>query len=304
MEMAGEEPDSIIACCGGGSNFAGLAFPFIHKKITEKKKYRIVGVEPSACPSLTKGELRYDFGDTAEMTPLLMMYTLGHKFMPPSIHSGGLRYHGMSPMVSHALKLGLIEAQAYHQTKVFEAGILFRADGRHCAGAGIRARDRRGRGRSRESPRGGQEARHAVQSVRPRPARPERVRDLPHRQDAGCLTLNSNPQKNNHENSNSIPRPGCVLGGAAGYFAGPTLGPLCAGLRRHQRRIAAAAGVYVRDYNYFYWAGPVERTPPAIKLGIPGFDAFTYANIPRVIWITDTKFLGGYVGVDALLPLC
>ena len=125
MEMAGEEPDVIFGCCGGGSNFAGLTFPFIHKKITEKKKYRIVGVEPSACPSLTKGDLRYDFGDTAETTPLLMMYTLGHKFMPPSIHAGGLRYHGMSPMVSHALKLGLIEAQAYHQTKVFEAGTLF-----------------------------------------------------------------------------------------------------------------------------------------------------------------------------------
>jgi len=125
MEMVGEEPDTIIACCGGGSNFAGLAFPFIQKKITEKKKYRIVAVEPSACPSLTKGELRYDFGDTAEMTPLLMMYTLGHKFMPPSIHAGGLRYHGMSPMVSHALKLKLIEAESYHQTKVFEAGTLF-----------------------------------------------------------------------------------------------------------------------------------------------------------------------------------
>ena len=125
MEMAGEEPDVIFGCCGGGSNFAGLVFPFIRKKITEKKKYRLVGVEPSACPSLTKGELRYDFGDTAEMTPLLMMYTLGHKFMPPSIHAGGLRYHGMSPMVSHALKLGLIEAQAYHQTKVFENGVLF-----------------------------------------------------------------------------------------------------------------------------------------------------------------------------------
>jgi tryptophan synthase beta chain len=125
MELAGEEPDSIIACCGGGSNFAGLAFPFIHKKISEKKKYRIVAVEPSACPTLTKGELRYDFGDTAEMTPLLMMHTLGHKFMPPSIHAGGLRYHGMAPMVSHALKLGLIEAEAYHQTKVFEAGTLF-----------------------------------------------------------------------------------------------------------------------------------------------------------------------------------
>ena len=153
MEMAGEEPDVIIGCCGGGSNFAGLAFPFIHKKITEKKKYRIVGVEPSACPSLTKGELRYDFGDTAETTPLLMMYTLGHKFMPPSIHAGGLRYHGMSPMVSHALKLGLIEAEAYHQTKVFEAGTLFARTRRHRARAGIRARDCRGGGRSGEGPR-------------------------------------------------------------------------------------------------------------------------------------------------------
>jgi tryptophan synthase beta chain len=125
MEMAGEEPDAIIGCCGGGSNFAGLAFPFLQKKIKEKKPYRLVGVEPSACPTLTKGDLRYDFGDTAEMTPLLMMYTLGHKFMPPSIHAGGLRYHGMSPMVSHALKLGLIEAEAYHQTKVFEQATLF-----------------------------------------------------------------------------------------------------------------------------------------------------------------------------------
>lgn len=125
MELAGEEPDDIFACCGGGSNFAGLAFPFLRKKIRERRQYRIVGVEPSACPSLTQGELRYDFGDTAEMTPLLKMYTLGHQFMPPSIHAGGLRYHGMSPMVSHALQLGLIEAEAYHQTKVFEAGTLF-----------------------------------------------------------------------------------------------------------------------------------------------------------------------------------
>src|SRR5690349_12652653 len=125
MEMAGEEPDAIFGCCGGGSNFAGLAFPFLRKKLTEKKNYRIVGVEPSACPSLTKGELRYDFGDTAETTPLLMMYTLGHNFMPPAIHAGGLRYHGMSPMVSHALKLGLIEAEAYHQTEVFQQATLF-----------------------------------------------------------------------------------------------------------------------------------------------------------------------------------
>lgn len=125
MEMAGEEPDAIFGCAGGGSNFAGIAFPFIRRKLKDGKKYRIVAVEPSACPSLTEGELRYDFGDTAETTPLMMMYTLGHKFMPPSIHAGGLRYHGMAPMVSHALKLGLIEAEAYHQTKVFEAATLF-----------------------------------------------------------------------------------------------------------------------------------------------------------------------------------
>jgi tryptophan synthase beta chain len=125
MELAGEEPDVIVGCCGGGSNFAGLAFPFIRRKIEGKTQCRIVGVEPSACPTLTQGELRYDFGDTAETTPLLMMYTLGHNFMPPSIHAGGLRYHGMSPMVSHALKLGLIEAEAQQQTKVFEAATLF-----------------------------------------------------------------------------------------------------------------------------------------------------------------------------------
>lgn len=125
MELAGEEPDVIFGCCGGGSNFAGIAFPFMQRNLKRGKKHRIVGVEPAACPTLTKGELRYDFGDTAETTPLLMMYTLGHKFMPPSIHAGGLRYHGMSPMVSHALKLGMMEAQAYPQTKVFEAANLF-----------------------------------------------------------------------------------------------------------------------------------------------------------------------------------
>ena len=195
MELAGEEPDAIIACCGGGSNFAGIAFPFIHKKITEKKKYRIVAVEPTACPSLTKGELRYDFGDTAEMTPLLMMYTLGHKFMPPSIHAGGLRYHGMSPMVSHALKLGLIEAEAYHQTKIFEAGDAICAHGRHRARAGIRARDRRGGGGSEARPRSGKEARDSFQSVRPRPARLERLRNLSHRQNPGRLNSISKTQK-------------------------------------------------------------------------------------------------------------
>ncbi len=125
MELAGEEPDVIFGCAGGGSNFAGLAFPFVRKKITEGKKYRIVAVEPASCPSITKGELRYDFGDTAETTPLMMMHTLGHAFMPPSIHAGGLRYHGMAPMVSHCRKLGLIEAVAYPQLKVFESAVLF-----------------------------------------------------------------------------------------------------------------------------------------------------------------------------------
>jgi tryptophan synthase beta chain len=125
MEMAGEEPDVIIGCAGGGSNFAGLAFPFVQGKIKEQKRYRIVAAEPASCPSLTQGELRYDFGDTAETTPLMMMYTLGHQFMPPSIHAGGLRYHGMSPMVSHCKKLGLIEAIAVPQMKVFQSAVQF-----------------------------------------------------------------------------------------------------------------------------------------------------------------------------------
>ena len=125
MELAGEEPDVVIGCVGGGSNLAGLSFPFVRKKIVDKKKTRIVAVEPSVCASLTKGELRYDFGDTAMMTPLLWMYTLGHDFIPPEIHAGGLRYHGMAPLVSHLFNLGLIDAVSYGQTKVFEAAMLF-----------------------------------------------------------------------------------------------------------------------------------------------------------------------------------
>ncbi|MHB1305841.1 MAG: TrpB-like pyridoxal phosphate-dependent enzyme [Limisphaerales bacterium] len=125
MELAGEEPDVVIGCVGGGSNFAGIAFPFIRRKLVENKTTRIVAVEPASCASITKGDLRYDFGDTAEMTPLMMMHTLGHKFMPPKIHSGGLRYHGMAPMVSHAVKLGLAEAISYPQTRIFEAAVLF-----------------------------------------------------------------------------------------------------------------------------------------------------------------------------------
>ena len=125
MELAGEDPDIIIGCVGGGSNFAGMASPWLQRKLAGKKDYRIIAVEPASCASMTKGELRYDFGDTAMMTPLMMMYTLGHDFIPPSIHAGGLRYHGMAPLVSHAYKLKLIEAVSCHQTKVFESAVTF-----------------------------------------------------------------------------------------------------------------------------------------------------------------------------------
>ncbi len=125
MAQAGEEPDVVIGCVGGGSNFAGMAFPYVERKIKEKMNVRLLAVEPTACATLTKGELRYDFGDTAGMTPLIMMYTLGHDFMPPPIHAGGLRYHGMAATISHCVKLGLMEAVALQQLKVFERAILF-----------------------------------------------------------------------------------------------------------------------------------------------------------------------------------
>ena len=112
MQQAGEEPDVVIGCFGGGSNFAGLALPYVLDRFAGKGP-RIVAVEPSACPSLTKGTFTYDFGDTAKLTPLIKMYTLGHDFVPPGIHAGGLRYHGASPLLSHLLKLGYIEAKAY-----------------------------------------------------------------------------------------------------------------------------------------------------------------------------------------------
>ncbi len=125
MEMAGEYPDVVIGCAGGGSNFSGIAFPFVEQNLKKGKKTRIVAVEPSSCPSLTKGEFRYDFGDTAGMTPLMKMYTLGNQFMPPSIHAGGLRYHGMAPTVSHLYDQKLIEAASVPQEEVFEAALKF-----------------------------------------------------------------------------------------------------------------------------------------------------------------------------------
>jgi len=125
MEMAGAYPDIVVGCTGGGSNFAGIAFPFLGKKLREHRDVRIVAVEPAACPSLTRGKYAFDFGDTAHLTPLVKMHTLGSEFIPPGFHAGGLRYHGMAPLVSHLKELGLIEARAYHQTPCFEAGVLF-----------------------------------------------------------------------------------------------------------------------------------------------------------------------------------
>jgi tryptophan synthase beta chain len=124
LEIAGEEPDVLIGCVGGGSNFAGFTLPFIPDKL-KGKDIRMIAVEPTACPTLTKGLYTYDFGDMAELTPLVKMYTLGHSFVPPGIHAGGLRYHGMAPIISLLAKKGLIEAMAYHQNAVFEAGVLF-----------------------------------------------------------------------------------------------------------------------------------------------------------------------------------
>ncbi|MEY2654513.1 MAG: hypothetical protein RLZZ524_1541, partial [Pseudomonadota bacterium] len=133
LEMAGDDPDVVVGCTGGGSNFAGIAFPFIGMQLrggASAKKRRIVAVEPAACPSLTRGRYAYDFGDTAHLTPLTKMHTLGSTFTPPGFHAGGLRYHGMAPMVSHLKELGLIEATAYHQNACFEAGVTFaRAEG-------------------------------------------------------------------------------------------------------------------------------------------------------------------------------
>jgi tryptophan synthase beta chain len=125
MEMAGEAPDVVIGCAGGGSNFSGIAFPFMRERLHGQTGTRFVAVEPASCPSLTKGEYRYDFGDTAGTTPLLKMHTLGNDFRPAPIHAGGLRYHGMAPLVSHLHELGFIEARAYAQNPSFEAGVRF-----------------------------------------------------------------------------------------------------------------------------------------------------------------------------------
>ncbi|HDO27706.1 MAG TPA: TrpB-like pyridoxal phosphate-dependent enzyme [Bacteroidetes bacterium] len=125
FEKTDDYPDVVIGCFGGGSNFAGISFPFLRNNLKEGKQTRLVAVEPESCPKLTRGEFHYDFGDTIGMTPLLPMFTLGHKFIPPQIHAGGLRYHGAGPIISQLLKDNLMEAHALHQNECFEAGVAF-----------------------------------------------------------------------------------------------------------------------------------------------------------------------------------
>jgi tryptophan synthase beta chain len=125
LAMAGDSPDMIIGCVGGGSNFGGLAFPFIRENLAGNLDAEIVAVEPAACPTLTRGSYTWDFGDTAGMTPIMKMHTLGHDFVPDPIHAGGLRYHGMSPLISHVYELGLLRAESRHQSECFGAGVRF-----------------------------------------------------------------------------------------------------------------------------------------------------------------------------------
>jgi len=130
MEMAGDYPDVVIGCVGGGSNFGGLVMPFVREMLRNGKKTRLVAVEPEACPTMTRGVDAYDFGDSVGMAPIVKMFTLGHTFTPPGIHAGGLRYHGMSPLISELQRLGLAESRAYHQNPVFDAAVQFaRAEG-------------------------------------------------------------------------------------------------------------------------------------------------------------------------------
>jgi tryptophan synthase beta chain len=171
MQMADAWPDVVVGCTGGGSNFAGIAFPFIGHGLRGGPKPRIVAVEPAACPSLTRGKYAYDYGDTGHMTPLTKMHTLGSTFTPPGFHAGGLRYHGMAPMVSHAKELGLMEAVAYTQNQCFEAGVLFaRSEGivpapeaNHAVKGAIEEALR--------CKREGKSENHPLRPVRPRPLR-------------------------------------------------------------------------------------------------------------------------------------
>ncbi len=181
MGMAGESPDIVIGCAGGGSNFAGLTFPFLGRNFRDGAKHRIIAVEPEAAPSLTRGVYAYDFGDTGKMAPLVKMFTLGSDFIPDPIHAGGLRYHGMSPLVSLLKEHGFIEARSVHQRASFEAGVQIRPRRRDPPGARTDACDPHRHRRGPRRPGGGRVEGDPLQPVRARPLRPVGLRALPRR---------------------------------------------------------------------------------------------------------------------------
>ena len=178
MAMAGEEPDVIIACAGGGSNFAGLTFPFVGEKLRGEANYRVIAAEPEAAPSLTRGVYAYDFGDTGKMAPIVKMHTLGSDFMPEPIHAGGLRYHGMSPLVSLLKEHGPHRGPQRPPARELRGRRPVRPDRGHPAGAREHARDQGGRRRGARGQGGGRAAGHPVQPVGPRPLRSRCVRAL------------------------------------------------------------------------------------------------------------------------------
>ena len=213
MEMAGAEPDVVIGCFGGGSNFAGLGFPFLRRNLVEGRNIRIVAVEPSSCPKLTRGTFQYDFGDVAGFTPLLPMYTLGHDFQPSDIHAGGLRYHGAGSIVSQLLKDGLVEARSLPQTETLAAGILFAKtegiipapESTHAIAAAIR-----------EALQAKEAADDPVQPLGQRRDRPLRLRAVPGRGAAGLRAgrrrdrKDGQPVKQDHLTGGTIrDRKGC-----------------------------------------------------------------------------------------------
>ena len=185
LELADAFPDVVVGCVGGGSNFAGIAFPFMRGMLRGENQIRFVAAEPAACPTLTRGVYRYDFGDTVGLTPLMPMYTLGHDFVPPPVHAGGLRYHGDAPMLCGLVKAGVVEARAYRQNETFEAAVRFaRTEGiipapepAHAIRAVIEEAE--------AAKRGGRGAHDPVRPLRPRQLRPRRLRRLPRRHARG-----------------------------------------------------------------------------------------------------------------------
>ena len=181
LELAEAVPDVIVGCVGGGSNFAGLAFPFVRGEAARRNAIRFVAAEPAACPTLTRGVYAYDFGDTAGLTPLMPMYTLGHDFVPPPVHAGGLRYHGDAPMVCGLVKAGVDRGARLPPERDLRGGRAVRPHRGDHPGAGVRPRDPRGDRGGAGGQRGRRGAHDPVRPQRPRPLRPRRLRRLPGR---------------------------------------------------------------------------------------------------------------------------